>query len=97
MVHLAEHQVTKDETASARVTRHAGILSGQLRSLATTLFPPSASKGLRSFTSGEVARIAGVSDGYLRQLSLDGLGPTPTTGHGGRRSYSLAQINELRG
>lgn len=97
MVQLAEHQVTKDETASARVTRHAGILSGQLRSLATTLFPPSASKGLRSFTSGEVARIAGVSDGYLRQLSLDGLGPTPTTGHGGRRSYSLAQINELRG
>ncbi|WP_257703447.1 hypothetical protein, partial [Mycobacterium tuberculosis] len=73
MVQLAEHQVTKDETASARVTRHAGILSGQLRSLATTLFPPSASKGLRSFTSGEVARIAGVSDGYLRQLSLDGL------------------------
>src|SRR5258708_5413653 len=97
MVQLAEHQVTKDETASARVTRHAGILSGQLRSLATTLFPPSASKGLRSFTSGEVARIAGVSDGYLRQLSLDGLGQTTTTGHGGRRSYSLAQINELRG
>src|SRR6202171_1938419 len=97
MVQLAEHSVTMHETASARVTRHAGILSGQLRSLATTLFPPSASKALRSFTSGEVARIARVSDGYLRQLSLDGLGPTPTTGHGGRRSYSLAQINELRG
>ncbi|MFU0448759.1 plasmid partitioning protein RepA, partial [Pseudocitrobacter faecalis] len=42
------------------------------------------------------AKIVRVSDGYLRQLSLDGLGPTPTTGHGGRRSYTLAQVNELR-
>jgi chromosome partitioning protein len=38
----------------------------------------------------------GVSDGYLRQLSLDGLGPSPDLGTGGRRSYTLAQINELR-
>jgi len=37
-----------------------------------------------------------VSDGYLRQLSIDGLGPTPDLGNGGRRSYSLEQINELR-
>src|SRR3954449_6435194 len=94
---VAEDSVTMSETASARIMRHAGILSGQLRSLATTLFPPSASKSLRSFTSGEVARIARVSDGYLRQLSLDGLGPTPATGLGGRRSYTLAQIHELRG
>ena len=84
------------ETASGRITRHAGILSGQLRSLGTALFPPTASKALRSFSSGEVAKIVRVSDGYLRQLSLDGLGPTPAIGHGGRRSYTLAQINELR-
>jgi chromosome partitioning protein len=96
MQSLAEDSLTMDETASARITRHAGILSGQLRSLATTLFPPSASKSLRSFTSGEVARIVRVSDGYLRQLSLDGLGPTPATALGGRRSYTLAQIHELR-
>ncbi|MFX9743976.1 plasmid partitioning protein RepA, partial [Acinetobacter baumannii] len=58
--------------------------------------PPAANKSLRSFTSGEVAKIVRVSDGYLRQLSLDGLGPIPSIGHGGRRSYTLAQINELR-
>lgn len=81
---------------SVRVTRHAGILSSQLRTLGATLFPPSAKKSLRSFTSGEVARIVGVSDGYLRQLSLDGLGPMPSLASGGRRSYTLAQINELR-
>ena len=82
--------------ATARITRHASILSGQLRSLGAALFPPASGKSLRSFTSGEVAKIVGVSDGYLRQLSLDGLGPKPLIGHGGRRSYSLAQINELR-
>jgi chromosome partitioning protein len=84
------------DAASARITRHARILSGQLRSLSTTLFPPAATKTLRPFSSGEVARVVGVSDGYLRQLSLDGLGPGPTIGHAGRRSYTLRQINSLR-
>ena len=84
------------EAASGRITRHARILSGQLRSLGTALFPPAASKSLRSFSSGEVAKIVRVSDGYLRQLSLDGLGPIPAIGHGGRRSYTLAQISQLR-
>jgi chromosome partitioning protein len=82
--------------ACAHITHHARILSGQLRLLATTLFPPSATKFLRSFSSGEVAKIVGVSDGYLRQLSLDGLGPSPKIGHAGRRSYTLMQIGELR-
>jgi len=96
MLNIIEPEQPQTETASSRIMRHAGILSGQLRSLSTALFPPSASKSLRSFSSGEVAKIVGVSDGYLRQLSLDGLGPKPAIGHGGRRSYTLAQINELR-
>jgi chromosome partitioning protein len=82
--------------SSARITGHAAALSEQLRSLRTAMFPPTSQKSLRSFTSGEVARILDVSDGYLRQLSLDGLGPNPSLSSGGRRSYSLAQINELR-
>lgn len=96
MTQLAIQAQPKGGATSARIARHANILSGQLRSLGTTLFPPSASKGLRSFSSGEVARIVGVSDGYLRQLSLDGLGPKPALATGGRRSYTLAQVNELR-
>jgi chromosome partitioning protein len=82
--------------SSARIAGHAAALSGQLRSLRSAMFPPSSQKSLRSFTSGEVARILYVSDGYLRQLSLDGLGPSPSLSSGGRRSYGLAQINELR-
>jgi chromosome partitioning protein len=89
-------EANRVSTSTARITRHANILSGQLRSLGAALFPPATGKSLRSFTSGEVAKIVGVSDGYLRQLSLDGFGPKPLIGHAGRRSYSLAQINELR-
>ena len=48
------------DAASARITRHARILSGQLRSLSTTLFPPAATKTLRPFSSGEVARVVGI-------------------------------------
>ncbi len=84
------------ETAAQRVSRHASLLSGQLRNLTASLFPPASQKMLRSFSSGEVAKFVGVSDGYLRQLSIDGLGPVPAIATGGRRSYTLAQVNELR-
>nr|WP_152047426.1 plasmid partitioning protein RepA [Aureimonas psammosilenae] len=83
-------------SAADRIARHAEILSSQLRSMRDAMFPPTAQKTLRSFSSGEVARFVGVSDGYLRQLSLDGLGPVPALSGGGRRSYSLEQVNELR-
>jgi len=60
------------------------------------LFPPVSQKSLRSFSSVETAKLIGIADAYLRQLSLGGKGPQPTTGIGGRRSYTLDQINELR-
>ena len=86
----------ESEAVPTRIARQAEALSRHLRSLGERLFPPTATKSLRSFTSGEVAQIVGVSDGYLRQLSLDGLGPVPEIGTAGRRSYTLAQMNELR-
>jgi chromosome partitioning protein len=79
-----------------RISGHASALSAQLRQLSATLFPPTSAKSLRPLSSGEVARVLGVSDGYLRQLSLDGLGPQPSVGAGGRRSYAPAQVIELR-
>lgn len=87
---------TDEETSSARIGRHAGVLSQQLRVLRTAMFPPAAQKVLRSFSSGEVAKFIGVSDGYLRQLTIDGQGPMPAIGAGGRRAYTLSQVNELR-
>ena len=79
-----------------RISAHARLLSNQLQQLRERLFPPEASKELRTFTSGEAAKLIGVSDSYLRQLSLEGVGPKPETTPSGRRSYTLKQINELR-
>ena len=90
------HTADVPETAINRIARHARALSGQMKALNASLFPPTARKTLRSFTSGEAARFIGVSDGYLRQLSLDGLGPVPALSTGGRRSYTPEQIGELR-
>ena len=72
------------------------MLSAQLQAMRNRLFPPTAQKTLRKFTSGEAAKLIGVSDGYLRQLSIAGEGPQPETGSGGRRLYTLAEINALR-
>lgn len=84
------------ESTLERISRHARTLSAQMQAMSESLFPPSARKSLRSFSSGDVARFLGVSDGYLRQLSLDGLGPSPTLSAGGRRSYTAEQVLELR-
>jgi chromosome partitioning protein len=94
--------VSKDDNAAqARpadetIAADARALSLQLQQMRERLFPPASQKTLRSFTSGEAARLVGVSDGYLRQLSLAGDGPQPQVGTGGRRYYSLADINALR-
>jgi chromosome partitioning protein len=86
----------ENETTSERISRQAEALSSRLRAVGEMVFPPSAMKALRSFSSGEVAQIIGVSDGYLRQLTIDGLGPMPEISSTGRRSYSLAQVSQLR-
>lgn len=78
------------------IRQDALTLSSQLASLRAKLFPPQSTKTLRRFSSGEAATLIGVTDAYLRQLSLAGLGPQPETGSGGRRSYTLTQVNELR-
>jgi chromosome partitioning protein len=71
-------------------------LSQELNELRKTLFPPESQKALRSFSSVEAAKLIGIADGYLRQLSLSGKGPQPDISAGGRRSYTLGQIHELR-
>ncbi|SES26811.1 chromosome partitioning protein [Rhizobium sp. NFR03] len=83
-------------SADLTIAADASALSEQLKAMRERLFPPTATKTLRAFSSGEAAKLIGVSDGYLRQLSLAGEGPQPATGAGGRRFYSLADINALR-
>jgi chromosome partitioning protein len=74
----------------------ADLLSSQLQSMRQRFFPPASQKKLRRFSNGEAARLIGVSDSFLRKLTLAGEGPQLEKGPGGRRSYTLRQINELR-
>ncbi|WP_337182504.1 plasmid partitioning protein RepA [Shinella sp.] len=98
---LPSETIMGEETAILRpadetIAEDAQALSVQLKAMRDRLFPPTSQKTLRSFTSGEAARLIGVSDGYLRQISLAGEGPELATGPGGRRMYSLADIDALR-
>ncbi len=88
--------VSSRDPADMSIASDAAALSAQLRAMRDRLTPRSEEKVLRSFSSGEAARLIGVSDGYLRQLSLAGEGPQPETGAGGRRFYTLRDINALR-
>jgi chromosome partitioning protein len=78
------------------IGNHATKLSAQLQAHREALYPPNARKELRKFTSGEAADLLGVKDAYLRKLHLDGKGPEPETRAGGRRYYTLEQIQSLR-
>jgi chromosome partitioning protein len=83
-------------TTDRAIAKDAELLSAQLQAMRDRLYAPASSKVLRRFSSGEAARLIGVSDGYLRQLSIAGEGPQPETGAGGRRYYTLEDINGLR-
>lgn len=100
MIDLLKDQRKPADAVRASITAMIGsdgsALSAELNALRKTLFPPASQKVLRSFSSGEAAKLVGVADGYLRQLSLAGKGPQVETSAGGRRSYTLSQINELR-
>ncbi len=78
------------------IAHDARLLSAQLDALRLRLFPPSAEKSLRAFSNSEAAALIGISDAYLRQLSLAGEAPQAPKTAGGRRLYTLDQINDLR-
>lgn len=78
------------------IGKHARDLSERLHEHRLRLYPPEAKKSLRLFSSTEAAKLVGINDGYLRHLSLEGKGPEPQIGGGGRRSYTAEAIHALR-
>ena len=78
------------------VGEHARRLSARLQAHRQQLFPPTATKTLRKFTSGEAAKLIGTDDSVLRKLSLSGKGPAIDTASNGRRSYAAEDIQEVR-
>ena len=78
------------------IIEQAEELSERLKRHRVEMFPPTAQKGLREFQLAEAAKFLGVTSGYLRNLSLEGKGPQPQVTPSGRRSYTAAQIEEMR-
>src|SRR5260370_17299762 len=83
------------ESVDDAIRADSEALSSELYNLRARLFPPSASKELRQFTSGEAASLMGISDAYLRQLSLGAEGPVPLQTPGGTQSYTPPHITAL--
>jgi chromosome partitioning protein len=81
-----------DETILAQ----GELISDKLNMLRIEQFPPNAAKTLRQFSLSEVAYFLGVTQNNIKKLHLDGKGPLPTTTQSGRRTYTAAQMLELR-
>ncbi|MDI6029212.1 plasmid partitioning protein RepA [Corticibacterium sp. UT-5YL-CI-8] len=84
------------ESSADKITRQAQMLSAQLQSIRTRMYPPEAMKSLKTFTSREVSSLLGIAESTLRQMSLDGESAIPERQENGRRIYTLVQINEIR-
>lgn len=78
------------------ITQQANELSDMLNDHRLAMFPPDAQKTLRPLQLAEAATYLGVTSGYLKNLSLEGKGPEPLVTSTGRRSYTGAQLLELR-
>jgi chromosome partitioning protein len=79
-----------------QILEQGDLISKKLHLLSVQRFPPNAKKTLRTFSLAEVANYVGVSQSTLKKLHLEGKGPSPQTSSSGRRSYTAAQMLELR-
>lgn len=93
---VASSRVSAMQSIDDTIWADSQALGAQLQLLRERLFPPTAEKTLRKFSSPEVARLIGVTESYIRHLSNQDDVITPEKTSGGRRLYSLEQINELR-
>jgi chromosome partitioning protein len=78
------------------ILRQGELISTKLNDLRLEHYPPDATKTLRSFSLGETAYFLGVTPSNVKKLHLEGKGPIPETTPAGRRSYTAAQMHELR-
>jgi chromosome partitioning protein len=78
------------------ILRQGELISDKLNLLRIEHYPPDATKGLRQFSLAEVAYFLRVTQSNVKKLHLEGKGPSPTTSVSGRRTYTAAQMLELR-
>jgi len=87
---------TEMEKPEEKIVRHAELLSNQLQSIRSEMYPPRAQKTLRRFMTHEVSKLTSIPEPTLRALSNEGKGPIPQRLENNYRVYTLEQINELR-
>ena len=78
------------------ILQQGELISDKLNMLRLEQYPPNAEKGLRLFSSVEVAEFLGVTQNHIKKLHLEGKGPEPQVSSSGRRSYTAEQMLELR-
>lgn len=92
----AEAQAPSRETLVGLIDRHSSALAVQLQAHHVSTFPPTAQKGIRHFQPSEAAKFVGVKEVYLRQVCNDIDDLEVSTTPGGRRSYSVDDIDKIR-
>lgn len=90
------HDHNPDFDFDEEILRQGELISDKLNLLRLEQYPPNAQKGLRLFSSVEVADFLGVTQNHIKKLHLEGKGPSPEVTGSGRRSYTAAQMLELR-
>jgi chromosome partitioning protein len=85
-----------DAEFDEEILEQGELISDKLHMLRLEQYPPNATKGLRRFSSAEVAEYLGVTQNHIKKLHLEGKGPVPEVSASGRRTYSAGQMLELR-
>jgi chromosome partitioning protein len=88
--------ISDDKDFDEEILEQGELISDKLNMLRLEQYPPNAEKGLRLFSSVEVADYIGVSQNHIKKLHLEGKGPVPEVTGSGRRSYTAEQMLELR-
>ncbi|MEI9425935.1 plasmid partitioning protein RepA [Mesorhizobium sp. Cs1299R1N1] len=78
------------------IQRHSAALANQLQAHHLSTFPPNAEKGIRNFSPSETAKLIGITEGYLRQIAAEMPDDVSTISTGGRRSYPVEAIHQVR-
>lgn len=81
---------------NTRIRENARNLAAALEHHMLQSFSPDARKTLRLFSAGEAADLLGISPSFLRKLHFDGRIDDVHTTSGGRRHYSVADMNAIR-
>ncbi|MFB2552494.1 plasmid partitioning protein RepA [Ensifer soli] len=92
----ADNRADKAGDLKGLIQRHSAALAGQLQAHHASVFPPHSEKGIRSFSPAETARLIGIGEGYLRQVAAEMTDLSASAHPGGRRSYSVEDIDRLR-